>query len=409
MKQFLSVLGVAMMLMVPVMLQAAGGASMGLDATSYSVERGTPFDVTIYVDPHGESLDTVRAVLTFNPTLLQVQHISLIGPWERVAPGNEWNNETGKVSWGAFTLEEPVSVKSDFLTVSFLALQEGSGEIEISSDSRTIAGGEERIDTGALGSGEVSVLASSSAQAGTALIVVESESHANEVDWYANNSVKFTWTALQGDSEMTAFSYAFDESSDTDPTTSLAPTTSELAIESVEDGVHYLHIKGVQANGKVTATTHRRVNIDVTSPNAIELHAQDNKILEGESAWFTFATLDDTSGVLQYQIAINDSVYQLQESPLELTDLPVGTYFFRVAAIDRAGNSSYGSTSVRVYPVGTDLSRPDGYDESAELTAITQSAQEATSTTTKLLITLILGAIVVVGIISAKKKRFKQK
>jgi hypothetical protein len=78
-----------------------------------------------------------------------------------------------------------------------------------------------------------------------------------------------------------------------------------------------------------------------------------------------------------------------------------------VGAIDRAGNASYGSTSVRVYPTGTDLSRPDGYDESAELTAITQSTQDTKTNTTKLLITLILGAVLVVGIILAKKKKNK--
>ena len=88
-----------------------------------------------------------------------------------------------------------------------------------------------------------------------------------------------------------------------------------------------------------------------------------------------------------------------------MSDLPVGTYFFRVAAIDRAGNASYGSTSVRVYPEGTDLSRPDGYDEDAEMTAITQSVSDETNNTKKLLITFILGVIIILGIISAKKKR----
>lgn len=404
MKQFLSVVVLSLVLAVPLISQAAGAASMSLDAVSYSAERGEQFDVTVRVNPNGESLDTVRAVVTFDPTLLQVTNISLVGEMDRVAPGNYYDNTTGKVSWGAFTLEGPVTSEGSFMIMTFLALQEGSAEMEISADSRAISNGEERIDTGNLGSSEVTVSASSTAEVGTALIVVESESHPNDVDWYANNSINFSWTTLAGESDLTAYYYSFDERSDTDPTTYLGARESELSFEGVSDGVHYLHLKGVHVGGKETITTHRRVNVDITAPHAIELLAQDNKILEGESAWFTFATIDDVSGVLQYQIAINDSGYQVQESPLEMTDLEAGTYFFRVAAIDRAGNASYGSTSVRVYPEGTDLSRPQGYEETAELTAIV-NAEPQPEKNTKLLITLILGAIAVVGIILGKKKK----
>ncbi len=407
MKQFLSVVVVGMMLLLPGISQAQGAASMSLDQSEYSVERGEQFDVIVSVNPGGALLDTARAVVTFDPTLLQVRNVSLVGAFDRVAPGNEYNNETGKISWGAFTLEGPVTAQGPFATITFLALQEGSGDVEISADSRAIEDGEEKIDTGNLGSSQVTVGASSTAEAGTALLVVESESHPNEVDWFTVSDVAFTWTALQGDSPITAYYYTFDENSDTEPSTYVDGSTSQLSFTGVADGVHYLHLKGVQANGKQTAVAHRRVNIDTTAPHAIELVAQTNKILEGESAWFTFATIDETSGVLQYQVAINDSEYQVQESPLEISDLAVGTYFFRVAALDRAGNASYGSTSIRVYPEGTDLSRPDGFEENQELTAIARAgaAVNSLSTPKKLLITLILGAIVIVGIISARKKK----
>ncbi|MFA4845562.1 MAG: cohesin domain-containing protein [Patescibacteria group bacterium] len=408
MKHLLSVLVVAMMFFIPGLTQAAGAALMTLDSTDYFVERGEQFDLTVRVTPNGEALDTVRAVVMFDPALLQVQNVSLTGAFDRVAPGNYYDNTTGTVSWGAFTLDGPVTASTSFITISFLGLQEGKGEVELSEGSRAISSGEERIDAQSFGTSEVSVTASTTAQAGTALIIVESASHVNTVDWYTNNAVDFSWTALQGDSELTAYYYAFDQSSDTDPTTYLDATTTQIAFEDVTDGVHYFHVKGVQADGSTTAVSHRRVNVDATAPHPIELTVQDNKILVGESAWFIFATIDDTSGVLQYQIAINDSAYQVQESPLEMTDLQAGTYFFRVAAFDRAGNASYGSTSVRVYPEGTDLSRPEGYVEDAEIAAIAQASSEKTwssSENSKLLISLILGIAVVIGIIYAIKKR----
>lgn len=395
-------------MLVPVASEAAGAASMGLDATNYTVESGKQFDVTVSLNPNGELLDTVRAVVTFDPTLLQVQDVALVGSFNRVAPGNYYDNTVGKVSWGAFTLEGPVTTEGSLATVTFLPLAEGEGTIEISSDSRAISNGEEKINVGTLGTASVNVGAAVASQPGVAFIMVESESHANDVDWYTNNTVKFSWTQLQGESPVEAYYYSFDESSDTDPTTYLAATTADLTLEDIKDGTHYFHIKGVQADGRETTTIHRRVNVDVTAPHQIELLAQDKKIVEGESAWFTFATIDDTSGVVQYQIAINDSAYQVQESPLEMTDLQPGTYFFRVAALDRAGNAAYGSTSVRVYPKGTDLDRPEGYEENAEMSAIAKAFGEKVGLAGEnlnLLISILLGIVVIIAIIYAIRKR----
>jgi hypothetical protein len=138
------------------------------------------------------------------------------------------------------------------------------------------------------------------------------------------------------------------------------------------------------------------------------LSVQDNKILAGESAWFLFATTDETSGVVEYQVAINSSEFQVQTSPLEIEDLPEGTYFFQVSALDRAGNSSQGGVSVRVYPQGTDLSRPDGYDESGEIQALTTAQEEIVEPedgNQTLLITLILGIVAGVAIIYAVRKK----
>jgi hypothetical protein len=408
MKQFFTGIVAVVIFLIPAVCAAEGASTMSLDAQTYGVQVGTQFDVTVNVDPNGEALDTVRAVVVFDPTVLQVQNIALSGSFDRVAPGNYYDNTIGKVSWGAFTLEGPITTMGSFATISFLPLIEGNAKIEISADSRAISNGEEKINLGSLGSASVNVGAVVSSQPGVALIVVESESHANEVDWYTNNEVKFSWTQLQGESPIKAYYYSFDESSDTDPTIYLAPTKKDITVESVADGVHHFHIKGVQEDGRETSITHRRVNIDTTAPHAIELLAQDNKILEGESAWFTFATIDDMSGVAQYQIAINDSAYQVQTSPLEMTDLLPGTYFFRVAALDRAGNASYGSASVRVYPEGTELDRPEGYEESAEMTAIANAINEKTGLAgenLKLLISILLGVAIIISIIYVIRKR----
>jgi len=387
---------------------AAGAATMSLDQSSYEVTRGELVEVTVGVDPQGESLDTVRAVLTFDPNVVSVQSIRLSGGFDRVAPGNYYDNATGRLSWGAFTLEGPVSAPTQILTVTFLALSAGEGNIQVSSDSRAISNGEEKINIAQLGEATMNVDEAPEAQPGIALLALVSESHPEEESWYANKSVELSWTQLEGDSPIGAYYYSFGLESDVELLAYLEGSTTALALEAPADGLYYFRLKGAQEDGAETTIAQRMIRVDTTAPNAIELSVQDDKILEGESAWFIFATTDETSGVVQYQVAISESEFQVQTSPLEMEDLPPGTYFFRVAALDRAGNTVTGGASVRVYPQGTDLSRPEGYEQTGEVQAIAASLQEAVSEISSnrtLLITVVLGVIALFGIIYAMRKR----
>ncbi|MCR4313928.1 MAG: cohesin domain-containing protein [Candidatus Uhrbacteria bacterium] len=408
-KQILQSFLMAVVVLAPnLSVHAAGTATMSLDAESYEVTRAELFDVTVSVDPKGEFLDTVRAVVTFDPSVVNVQSVRLAGSFDRVAPGNYLDNGSGKVSWGAFTLEGPVTASTPLITVTFLAIAQGEGEIKISSDSRAISNGEEKINIAQLGSSTVTVAQAQEAESGVALLAIESSTHPDQSAWYSDRSVDLSWTQLEGDTPVEAYYYSFGPESDAEPSISLDGSTTELSLEAPQDGLYYFRLKGVHEDGRETPVAQRRVGVDITAPNAIELTVQDNKILVGESAWFTFATTDETSGILQYQVTINDSEFQVQTSPLEIEDLPEGTYFFRVAAFDRAGNVIYSGVSVRVYPQGTDLSRAEGYEQSSEVQAITTSLQTTStqiSDNKALLITVVLGIAALIGIIYVSRKR----
>ena len=406
---FLSSLLVAVFLLVSGFpAQAAGTATMTLDAASYEVVRGQFLDVTVSVDPHEEALDTARAVVTFDPRILNATSVQLSGALDRVAPGNYFDSETGMISWGAFTLNSPVTTPTSFMTVTFMAVATGEGNIAISADSRAIADGEERINVSALGKATVMVKEATESVPGVALLAVESPTHPNQNTWYSNTSVELSWTELDGDTPVAQYLYSWGLDTQTQPFVRLDGATKEVSLEAKADGLYYFQLKGVQKDGRETPTATRFVRVDTTVPNPIDLSVQDDKILVGESAWFLFATTDETSGVVDYQVAINDSEFQTQVSPLEIEDLSAGTYFFRVAALDRAGNVTYGGVSVRVYPEGTDMSRPDGYEQSAEVQTIAASLDQTVTEVSgnkTMLITLVLGIGALLAIIYASRKR----
>lgn len=358
------------LLFLPQVTHAAGEAELFFAEESYSFTRGEHVDVIVEIAANQSSLDTVRAVLTYDPNVLMAQDAHLLGVFDRSAPGNYIDNTSGKVSWGAFTLEESLTTSTSFVAVTFLALEAGETTIAISPDSRAISLGEEQLNLQRLDSTEVEVTLRETDSATATLLSLESSTHPSELQWYPSTEVNLSWTPLQGSSEIVSYTYVLDE----DPQASLAQVvdalTQEISVDVGEDGVYVFRIQGTQADGQTTPIAERVVRVDTTSPNPIELAAQDTQLLEGESAWFSFATTDETSGVLQYQIAINDDAFELQTSPLEVKGLPVGTYFVRVAALDRAGNTTYGSSSIRVYPSDTDLERPEGYEDHTEIQAI---------------------------------------
>lgn len=401
----------ALLVLSPSLAFAAGAATLTVESSRVPAHVGELFDVRISGNTHGEVIDTVRAVVTFDPTMVRAQSVRLLGTLNRTAPGNYIDNASGKVSWGAFSLEGPVNQNFDFASVTFLALKEGSTDINISPDSHMISDGEERVDGAGVKGATFRIDSQVGVEPGVPALSVSSTSHLNDVDWYPNKDVELTWEVLEGTKSVRSFLVAFDETSNTDPKESLTATTKSKSYTGVEDGIHYFHIKGALDGGGFTQTVHRAMKVDTNAPNDFLITPSDKRVLEGESLWLTFATTDNTSGVQQYQMAINDSAFQVQESPLEITDLKAGTYFFRIAALDRAGNAKYAGVSARVYPTGTDLERPEGYEQSQEAGQVSplglaQQAKDVVASNMNwknLLITVVLVGLIAFAIIYMKK------
>ena len=380
-----------MVLIAPV--AQAASATMSLSTDVQTIQRGQTFDVVIGVNPNGEELDTARAVITFTPGVLSIEDSELTGSFNRTSPGNSANNSTGKLSLGGFTLEGPITRSGEYARASFRAQQTGTATITVSPDSRLISAGEEKIDTAFVSSVEITVEDAQDDQE-VARLAVSSDSHKNPAIWYSNNTVDLSWEVNQaGATDLTGFYVTFDQQSDTDPTVFVSASTLSRTYSDVEDGVWYFHIKGQHENGKQTKTVHRRVAVDTTPPNELAVTFSYSQLLETETTEAFFGTTDDTSGVLYYEAAINRGAFEPHVSPLTLGNMPVGTYFVEVKAIDKAGNEIFGSNTLRVYPKGTELIRP----EETEKSGLTNRM--------KILITVVLGALILFTIIYGIKKR----
>lgn len=333
---------------------AAGSATLTLSPNDKQVQVGDRFDLSIQVSPNGEALDTVRANISFSSDLLKVEHVQLSNSFPRVTPGNYIDNTSGTLSQGGFTLEGPVNADGTLATITFLTKASGEATVAILDTSRAISAGEEKINAATLGSATVRIeeaIEEPLVPEGVALLRVASSTHIDQGNWYSNNNISFSW-GTEGGEAITEFRTAFDQSPETDPAEVRGTETLERDYSGVEDGVWYFHIKGRQADGQFTNTVHYRTQVDTTVPNPIQPTTDEIQLAEGKSTFMRFATTDDTSGVMRYEISINEGPFTPADSPYELKDLAFGDYYLKAKAIDAAGNAIHGITTMRVYPKG---------------------------------------------------------
>ncbi len=354
------------LLLIPKFAFASGTSVLLLSPSQITSQTGSLFDVRVFGNTGAASVDTIRSVITFDPAFIRAQSVSLIGEFDRSAPGNYLDNKNGIVSWGAFTLDKPVQGAFDFVTITFQVVKEGETSLSVSPDSKMIQDGTETLDASSLKSIQIHLQPRTDVSESTPILAVSSSTHPVQTQWYQKTEVTMDWLVLPKEADIKDYLVAFDESSQTNPTEIISSDESSKTFTDVKDGIHYFHLKGVLKSGELTPTVHVRVNVDTSKPNDFVVTPTDTQILEGETLGLTFATTDESSGVAQYQLAINDGTFEARELPIEIKDLKAGTYFLRLAAIDRAGNVKYGSTSIRVYPQGTDLYRPIGYNEFKE-------------------------------------------
>lgn len=142
--------------------QAAGNASLAISPLSGSYKVGQTFNVAIFVDPGGDTIDSVRARLSYPPDLLEIKNFTFGSAFSFQAGGNGFDNNSGTFSYGA-GVAGGTAQGTNFGTITFSVKAPGQAQITLGSDSLVLAAGENKYN----GSGVVAVFALAKAAAAT--------------------------------------------------------------------------------------------------------------------------------------------------------------------------------------------------------------------------------------------------
>lgn len=319
---------------------ASGPATLTLGSSSRSVEVGQTFSVNLNINPNGSSVDTARADLTYSNNLISATTVSLAGRLDSASPGNKIT--AGSISWGGFTVDNPMTSGGLFARVNFEAKTVGTATIAVLGSSKLINNGEEVGNPAGFGQITIQVVPSTADPA--TKLGLTSPTHPDQTKWYQADTVALQWNNTYGSEYL----WELDQNASTTPTKPISGNSK--VFKNIKSGVWYFHLSPINTNEDEPLLAHYKLQIDNTKPNPIEPYLD---ISNRSELTVRFATTDYHSGISSYDIFINNSEIENVVSPYSLRDLIVGTNLISITAFDFAGNSRAGWVKFTLDPDGT--------------------------------------------------------
>ena len=347
-------------------LKAQEGASIYITPVTGTFIVGSTFDVSIFVNTGGASINAIKVDLKFSPLKIQVVNPtigkSFVSVW---ISQPSYSNVDGIVSFQGGLPNPGVNTSSGLVsTLTFRAIAPGTGTVSVMDDSHIFLNDGKGTDIlNSTGRGAYDIVLPP--PAGPEVV---SPTNPNEYNWYKNNSPTFSWRKEGG---ITDFSYSIDKDYLEVPDNISEGDNDSISYENLEDGFWYFHIKA-KKNGVWGGVSTYVAKIDTTPPAEFTLSIESNlaSIISAGSPIVNFVTTDALSGIDHYEIKtipldkanVTDNVGFFVEtsSPYRPPLNEPGMNKIVVRAFDKAGNWRDASATIRILPYGKFIINREG-------------------------------------------------
>lgn len=327
-------------------------ASITFSPRTGAFQDGSTFEVPVYLDTMGKSVNTVELHIVFDPNRLQVispaGRNSIITLWV-AAPS--YSNTSGTINFSG-VITGGINTSNGLLTtITFKALAPGDTRVSLSSETQVLAndGMGTRVNT-TLGSALYSI--SSKPPEG---VRVYSDTHPDQNRWYSNSSPVLQWEKPAG---VTGYSYIVDDKPNTIPDNTIETSETTFALSEAKEGLTYFHIKA-QKGGVWGGTTSYVIRVDTTPPAEFTPTADMYAAaVISTKAIVSFFTTDALSGIDHYEVGTinkNDSAdispaFVESQSPYTVPTQSSTDVRVIVRAFDKAGNVRDSHIDITLHP-----------------------------------------------------------
>jgi len=336
-----------------------------LSPSSGSYSSGKIFPVRVRVSSTAQSINAVSGVLSFPQDKLQVISVSkaesILTLWVQEP---SFSNTQGTVSFeGVVPNPGFIGASGLVLTVNFKVVGQGDAAIKFSSGSVLANDGTGTNILKNVGSGVFS-LGSSPVPATTDNPAVESDAERDPQSpaapivtsndfpdskmWYAKTSATFNWKL---NSDITATRLLLGKISSAKPSVVYEPAISSKTIDTLDDGLWYLHVQLKNKYGW-GAVTHYPFRVDTTKPDSFVVREVVHQDPTDPSGRFSFLATDGVSGINHYTVQIDGSEaenWRDDGSGIYISaPLPPGSHTLVARAYDEAGNYAVASVDWKI-------------------------------------------------------------
>ncbi|MBU0546771.1 MAG: cohesin domain-containing protein [Patescibacteria group bacterium] len=319
----------------------AQGASLYLSPQSGTFFVGSIFNISVFVNTEGNSINAVQVDLKFPPNLLQVTSptagSSFISIW---ADQPFYSNQEGIISFKGGVLSPGINTSSGLIsTITFRAKVPGQAVISFLDSSKILladAKGTDILKTATRGEYLLAVPPPEGPK-------ISSPTHTCLTCWSKNNNPTFFWEKESG---VTNFSYSLDQDPRGIPDNISEGSATSTTFNDVLGGVWYFHLKAEKGDvwGGIS---HYPIQIDTAPPGDFTINIEKVGEVIGSRFFANFSTNDLLSGMDYYEVstvnmtdpqATLNPFFVEANSPYKIPFESSGKYAILVKAYDKAGN-----------------------------------------------------------------------
>jgi hypothetical protein len=327
-------------------------ATISLSPRSGTFLEGSTFEVPVFIDTQGKSINTIELHMRFDPKKLSILQPagtrSIIGVW--VEPPS-YSNADGSLKLVG-VIPGGVNTKSGLITtITFKALIPGDTRVRVIETTQVLAN--DGLGTSVdINFDSVAYSIVPKAPDG---VRVFSDTHSFQDRWYNNMNPVLSWEKPEG---VTGFSYELDDKPATVPDAVKDTEDTVFSPSEIREGLSYFHIRA-EKKGVWGSASHFLLRIDQTPPAEFKptIDTYTAAIITSR-ALVSFFTTDALSGVDHYEVAVIDKkdsanispVFVQTQSPYQLPTQSSGDIRVIVRAVDGAGNVRDESIDVNLVP-----------------------------------------------------------
>lgn len=327
-------------------------ASFYITPKSGSYEIGKTFNVTVFINSEGVSINATQAKMSFPSGILKVVNISksnsIFPLWVQEPV---WSNSKGEISFGGGLPSPGFKGKAGkVMTIFFQGKSPGEALVDFRNETilENSPYAPDIFSFSQEGKYSIFKIKPPEIPKVPSIPQISSPTHPKPEEWYSNSNPEFQWKI---ESDIIGISFAFNQKSIFSPDDISEEILSSKTFEGVEDGIWYFHLK-VKNDRGWSKTAHFKVQIDTYPPRPFEIVVDNEGDPTNPYPLLYFETKDDTSGISHYEIEIGKGdilrVFEAETNPFRMPYQAPGIRPVIVRAKDFAQNFTESKTEVKV-------------------------------------------------------------